>query len=50
MDLIADWRTLRDPFGIIGWIAATALAHGMPVATGTGSEFTRVAGLSVLEF
>lgn len=74
----ADWRTLCDPYGMIGWtpavsliygrifgalrkrgeligtndlwIAATALAHGMPVVTGNHAEFERVPDLSVLRF
>jgi tRNA(fMet)-specific endonuclease VapC len=30
------------------WIAATALAHGMPIATGNTRHFERVPGLSVI--
>lgn len=30
------------------WIAATAVAHGLRVATGTAGEFERVPGLEVL--
>jgi tRNA(fMet)-specific endonuclease VapC len=31
------------------WIAATALAHGMRVATTNGRDFSRVPGLELLE-
>lgn len=48
------YRTLKARGTLIGtndlWIAATALVHGMPVVTGTRSEFERVPGLSVLRF
>ena len=48
------YRTLKTRGTLIGtndlWIAATAVTHGLPVATGNGSEFTRVPGLAVLEF
>jgi predicted nucleic acid-binding protein len=30
------------------WIAATALAHGLAVATGNAAEFRRVPGLRVI--
>ena len=30
------------------WIAATALSHGMPVATGNAKEFKRVADLEII--
>lgn len=30
------------------WIAATALAHGLPLMTGNGAEFRRVPGLEVI--
>lgn len=38
--------------GLIGahdlWIAATALTHGLSVATGNADEFRRVPGLHVI--
>ena len=45
------WAQLSATGQLIGahemWIAATALAHGMGVATGNQHEFTRVPGLQV---
>jgi tRNA(fMet)-specific endonuclease VapC len=49
-----SFRQLKRTGQLIGtndlWIAATALAHGMPVVTRNVEEFQRVAGLSVVEF
>lgn len=46
------WAELETAGEIIGvhdlWIAATALAHGLRVATTNAREFERVPGLSVL--
>ena len=46
------WAQLAAKGQLIGahdlWIAATALAHGMGVATGNASEFQRVPGLPVI--
>jgi tRNA(fMet)-specific endonuclease VapC len=46
------WAQLAARGEIIGahdlWIAATALAHGMGVATGNDTEFARVPGLRVI--
>jgi tRNA(fMet)-specific endonuclease VapC len=46
------WAGLEAAGAIIGmhdlWIAATALAHGLRVATTNAREFERVPGLSVL--
>jgi tRNA(fMet)-specific endonuclease VapC len=46
------WAQLEAGGGIIGahdlWIAATALAHGMRLATANAREFERVPGLEVL--
>ncbi len=46
------WARLEVSGAAIGvhdlWIAATALAHGMGVATSNAREFERVPGLSVL--
>lgn len=46
------WADLEQRGDTIGghdmWIAATALAHGMPVATVNTRHFERVAGLSVV--
>lgn len=46
------WAALAAAGQLIGahdlWIAATALAHGMPLATGNAREFTRVPGLWVI--
>jgi tRNA(fMet)-specific endonuclease VapC len=47
------WTQLEVAGEIIGmhdlWIAATALAYGLQVATTNAREFERVPGLSVLE-
>jgi predicted nucleic acid-binding protein len=46
------WAQLAAQGQLIGahdlWIAATALAHGMGVATGNGDQFRRVPGLRVM--
>jgi tRNA(fMet)-specific endonuclease VapC len=46
------WAQLEAAGEIIGahnlWIAATAIAHGLHVATTNAREFERVSGLSVL--
>jgi len=46
------WARLEADGALIGahdlWIAATALAHGMPVATLNARHFERVPGLHVL--
>jgi tRNA(fMet)-specific endonuclease VapC len=46
------WAALDDAGTPVGthdlWIAATALAHGMAVATRNARDFQRVAGLDVL--
>lgn len=46
------WADLSKRGQVIGahdlWIAATALAHGLGVATRNASEFSRVAGLRVV--
>lgn len=46
------WARLEANGALIGahdlWIAATALAHGMPVATLNARHFDRVPGLQVL--
>lgn len=46
------WAELAEKGRMIGahdlWIAATALAHGMGLATGNADEFRRVPGLQVL--
>ena len=46
------WAELAGEGLIIGahdlWIAATALAHGMGLATGNADEFRRVPGLQVI--
>jgi tRNA(fMet)-specific endonuclease VapC len=46
------WSRLATRGQVIGahdlWIAATALAHGLGVATGNASEFERVPGLRVI--
>lgn len=48
------YRILKRRGLLIGtndlWIAATALAYGMPVVTNNRSEFERVPGLQVLAF
>ena len=48
-DIWADLAERGEPIGAHDlWIAATALAHGLGVATGNASHFVRVAGLRVL--
>jgi tRNA(fMet)-specific endonuclease VapC len=46
------WAELAQRGQLIGahdlWIAATALAHGLAVATGNADEFRRVPGLRVI--
>lgn len=46
------WAQLAAKGQLIGahdlWIAATALAHGMGIATGNADEFARVPGLRVI--
>lgn len=46
------WPELAGTGRMIGahdlWIAATALAHGMSLATGNAEEFRRVPGLQVI--
>ena len=46
------WAQLAAKGQLIGahdlWIAATALAHGMGIATGNADEFQRVPGLRVI--
>jgi tRNA(fMet)-specific endonuclease VapC len=46
------WAELQAKGGIIGahdlWIAATALAHGLTLATANAGEFKRVPGLELL--
>jgi tRNA(fMet)-specific endonuclease VapC len=46
------WAHLAAKGQVIGahdlWIAATALAHGMGIATGNADEFRRVPGLRVI--
>jgi predicted nucleic acid-binding protein len=46
------WAPLAAKGQLIGahdlWIAATALAHGMGLATGNADEFRRVPGLRVI--
>jgi tRNA(fMet)-specific endonuclease VapC len=46
------WASLSARGQVIGahdlWIAATALAHGLGIATGNAGEFERVPGLRVL--
>jgi len=46
------WAGLARRGSLIGahdlWIAATALAHGLAVATGNADDFGRVAGLRVV--
>jgi len=46
------WAQLEESGEVIGahdlWIAATALAHGMRIATANAREFERVPGLDVL--
>ena len=47
------WAQLAKRGQVIGahylWIAATAIAHGLAVATGNGADFNRVPGLRVLQ-
>ena len=47
------WAQLAVRGEVIGahdlWIAATALAHGMGLASGNGREFKRVPGLRLVE-
>ena len=47
------WAQLGKRGQVIGahdpWIAATAIAHGLAVATGNGADFSRVPGLRVLQ-
>lgn len=48
---VRSMRTSRDRLGSAPrylWIAATALAHGMSVATLNLAEFSRVDGLHVI--
>jgi tRNA(fMet)-specific endonuclease VapC len=46
------WAQMADAGEMIGahdlWIAATALAHGLAVATGNQADFERVPGLRVI--
>ena len=46
------WASLAARGHVIGahdlWIAATALAHGLGIATGNAEEFERVLGLRVI--
>ncbi len=46
------WADLSERGQVIGahdlWVAATALANGLGVATRNASEFSRVAGLRVV--
>lgn len=46
------WAELSGRGDVVGahdlWIAATALAHGLGVATGNAADFRRVPGLRVL--
>ena len=48
------FRYLRDNGRLIGsndmWIAATALAHGLPVVTRNVAHFRRVPDLEVLSY
>jgi tRNA(fMet)-specific endonuclease VapC len=48
------YRQLRRDGSLIGandmWIAATALANGLPIVTRNSNEFDRVAGLQVLSY
>lgn len=46
------WAELKSDGNLIGahdlWIAATAISHGMDVATANGRDFERVQGLTVV--
>lgn len=46
------WAQMADAGDLIGahdlWIAATALAHGLAVATGNQADFARVPGVRVI--
>jgi tRNA(fMet)-specific endonuclease VapC len=46
------WAQLADRGEVVGahdlWIAATAVAHGLGVATGNAADFARVPGLRVV--
>jgi tRNA(fMet)-specific endonuclease VapC len=46
------WARLEERGSVIGahdlWIAATAIAHDMPLVTANRREFERVAGLTVI--
>jgi tRNA(fMet)-specific endonuclease VapC len=48
----AVWAQLASSGQVVGahdlWIAATALTHGLAVATRNAAEFERIAGLRVL--
>ena len=48
----AVWAQLEEDGNMIGahdlWIAATALSHGMEVATANAKDFKRVPGLTVV--
>lgn len=47
------WTDLAKRGEVVGahdlWIAATALAHGLGIATRNASDFGRVAGLRVVD-
>lgn len=49
-----SYRYLRENGLLIGsndlWIAATALAHGLPVVTRNGRHYSRVPGLEVISY
>jgi len=48
------YRHLQKTGALIGandlWIAATAIAHGMPLVTRNAAHFTRVPGLEIREY
>lgn len=48
------WASLEEQGAMIGmndtWIAATVMANGMAIVTANSKEFTRIQGLSVLEY
>jgi tRNA(fMet)-specific endonuclease VapC len=48
----AVWAELEKKGNLIGahdlWIAATALSHGMEIATANAKDFERVPGLTVV--